>query len=315
MARVSIGLPVYNGERYLEDALKSIREQTFTDYELIISDNGSTDRTEEICRRYASIDPRIRYYREDVNRGATWNYNRLLDLTTAPYFKWAAHDDMIAPSYLEKCVEVLDRDPSVVVSHSDDQDIDAEGHPDESFRRGSHLPSFVRGMYDQPSLRFRRLMRDDHNVEQIFGVIRTDILKKTRLIQSYTDSDRTLLVELALYGKVHEVRERLFIHRHHPNTSVRANPVEKGWHMRAAWFDPALRGRVLWSRWRQLGEYLRMIALGPLSLKERILCLFWCAMFYRSKVKYLWREIVMGVGQEFQRRFGAQRAFQLSTNR
>ena len=311
MARVSIGLPVYNGERYLEDALKSICAQTFTDFELIISDNGSTDGTQEICRRYAAGDPRVRYYREETNRGATWNYNRLLDLATAPYFKWAAHDDMIAPTYLEKCVEVLDRDPSVVVSHSDDQDIDAEGHPDDSFRRGSHLPSYIRGMYDRPSIRYRRLMRDDHNVEQIFGVIRTDILRKTRLIQSYTDSDRTLLVELALYGKVHEVRERLFIHRHHPQTSVRANPVDKGWHMRAAWFDPALRGRVLWSRWRQLGEYLRLIAVGPISVKEKLWCLVWFAAHYRVKVPYLWRELVMGIKAEFQRRFGRREEYQV----
>ena len=98
--RVSIGLPVYNGENFLEFALDSILGQTFQDFELIISDNASTDATESICRRYAAKDSRIRYYRNPNNQGAAQNYNRVFALARGEYFKWAAHDDVCKPNYL-----------------------------------------------------------------------------------------------------------------------------------------------------------------------------------------------------------------------
>src|SRR4051794_27811047 len=78
--RVSIGLPVYNGEKYLAAAIESALRQTFGDLELIISDNGSTDGTREICERFAAEDPRVRYHQEVQNRGAVWNFNRVVQL-------------------------------------------------------------------------------------------------------------------------------------------------------------------------------------------------------------------------------------------
>jgi len=112
--KVSIGLPVYNGENYLRNALESILDQTFRDFEVIISDNASTDRTGEICREYAAKDPRIRYCRNDRNLGAAGNFNRAFELSSGEYFKWAAHDDVIERDFLSSCVSVLDEDPSVV---------------------------------------------------------------------------------------------------------------------------------------------------------------------------------------------------------
>ncbi len=116
--RVSIGLPVYNGENYLKDAIDSILSQTFTDFELIISDNASTDRTQDICQAYAVKDPRIRYYRIKQNQGAARNFNRVFELSLGGFFKWAAHDDIIASDYISKCVEVLDKDESIVLCNS-----------------------------------------------------------------------------------------------------------------------------------------------------------------------------------------------------
>ena len=95
--RVSIGLPVYNGDNYLAETLDSILAQTFTDFELIISDNGSTDRTEAICRRYAAQDHRVRYVRNPSNLGAARNYKRAFELARGEYFKWNGHDDPLAP--------------------------------------------------------------------------------------------------------------------------------------------------------------------------------------------------------------------------
>src|SRR5688572_7662493 len=113
--KVSIGLPVYNGENYLSQALDSLLGQTYSDFELIISDNGSTDRTQEICRAYAIKDRRVRYFRSATNRGAAWNFNNVFALSSGKYFKWAAHDDICAPEFLERCLEVLECDPGIVV--------------------------------------------------------------------------------------------------------------------------------------------------------------------------------------------------------
>ena len=116
--KVSIGLPVYNGEPFLSETIDAILAQTFKDFELIICDNASTDDTERICRRYAARDKRISYYRQHHNIGAAGNFNRVFNLSSGEYFKWAAHDDLIAPEYLARCVEILERDRSVVLCHS-----------------------------------------------------------------------------------------------------------------------------------------------------------------------------------------------------
>ena len=113
--RLSIGLPVFNGADYLEEALRSILAQTFTDFELVISDNASTDGTEDICRAYAMKDRRVKYHRNPKNIGATQNWYRVFDLSCGEYFASAAHDDLYAADYMEKCISVLDRDPSIIV--------------------------------------------------------------------------------------------------------------------------------------------------------------------------------------------------------
>src|SRR3546814_4612052 len=107
-------MPVYNGERYVASAIESLLAQDFEDFELIISDNGSTDRTEEICREFASRDPRIRYVREEENQGASWNFNRVFELARGEYFRWACHDDACEPTHLSRCVELLDESPPSV---------------------------------------------------------------------------------------------------------------------------------------------------------------------------------------------------------
>ena len=112
--KVSLGLPVYNGENFIAQAIESILAQTFTDFELIITDNGSTDRTPKICEAYAARDRRVAYSRNPENLGAAPNFNRAFALSSGRYFKWVAHDDLIAPEFLARCVKVLDNDPSVV---------------------------------------------------------------------------------------------------------------------------------------------------------------------------------------------------------
>jgi hypothetical protein len=124
---LSIGLFVYNGERFLEETLDSILSQTFTDFELIISDNASTDRTAEISQAYARADSRISYYRNEKNMGAGWNLRRVYELATGKYFKWAAADDLLEPEFLRRCVEALESDPGCVVAYARTKEIDANG--------------------------------------------------------------------------------------------------------------------------------------------------------------------------------------------
>src|SRR5262245_34908562 len=119
--RVSIGLPVYNGQQFLEETLNSILAQTYTDFELIISDNASTDRTSEIARAYVAKDARVRYHRNENNLGVAGNYNGVFSLASGEYFKWAPADDTCLPNYLARCVEILDLDSTVVLAYPQTQ--------------------------------------------------------------------------------------------------------------------------------------------------------------------------------------------------
>ncbi|MEA2093023.1 MAG: glycosyltransferase family 2 protein, partial [Pseudomonadota bacterium] len=210
-ARLGIGLPVYNGDNFLEEALESVLAQTFRDFELVISDNTSTDRTESICRAFAERDPRVKYYRNERNTGAAPNFNRVFELSDNEYFKWIAHDDVHDPGFLEQCIQILDRDPSVVLAYTRAISIDWEGTRMREW--GSH-PELGSG---KPHVRFRAslLPPTDPVPLPIFGVIRSAILRKTPLQAGFAGCDRALLSELCLYGRFHEVPEALFLQREH----------------------------------------------------------------------------------------------------
>lgn len=282
--RVSIGLPVYNGEDFLAEAIESVLNQTFTDWELIISDNASTDRTAEICQRYAECDGRVRYVRAASNRGAAWNYNRVVELARGEYFRWLAADDCLAPSLLEKSVFVLDSYPQVVVAFSWTQDIDEQGNFLEVKQ------STVGSDRAQPHERFRGLSTvvPWHNCEEVFGLIRTNLLRKSVMIDSYTDSDRTLLAQLGLYGPFYEIPEPLFRHRMHGNSSVVVNPDS---HDRAAWFDPQLRGKLVLPAWRQWYELFGVVRRSPVKGTERLRCYGEFLRWTKRRRKYLWGDL------------------------
>ena len=262
-AHVSIGLPVFNGDKYLEEALDSILSQTYPDFELIISDNASTDRTQEICRAYAMKDQRIRYYRNASNLGAAQNFNRVFELSSGEYFKWASHDDLCASEYLERCAGILDRRSDVVLCYPKTTIIDRDGEFVEEYFDGFHLDS------PKPHVRFRNLFRAPGLCNPVFGLIRASALRRTRLVGSYASSDRVLLGELALSGQFYEVPEFLFLRRGHPQRSLAANVTDSDI---AAWFDPSTRGQILLPRWRRLLEYLRAVRRAPLSWSERMRC-------------------------------------------
>lgn len=264
MPRLCVTLPIYNGENFGEQAIRSILAQTYTDFTLVISDNGSTDRTEEICRKYAAEDDRIIYHRHPRNMGAAYNFNFAFDQVgpDAEYFKWASHDDVLAPDYLKRCVEVLDAQPEVVLCHARTNLIDDKGAHIED----ENLPMEFES--PDPAKRFRDLSVLRHACFQVFGVIRTPVLARTPRIGNYVGSDRVLLCELALYGTFHEYPENLFSRRRHTSTSCSLPEREE----RVAWFDPDLRGAITWPNWRILRECVEATNRSPLSAAGKFNC-------------------------------------------
>lgn len=263
--RVSIGMPVYNGENFIKEALDSILAQTYKDFELIISDNTSTDRTEEICRAYAAKDQRIRYYRSDINRGLAWNFNRVFELATAEYFKWASHDDVCAPEYVERCVEVLDREHAVVLCYSKANTIDKQGKNKGIYTENLNL------RFPLPHQRLYQFLETFgwYHATQAFGLMRSDRLKKTLLMGNYPHADRVLLAELSLLGEFYEVPEYLFNRRVHPQVAQIANNT---YETLAIWFDPRNRGKIILPRWRRYFEYFRAVQRTELGLQEKVSC-------------------------------------------
>lgn len=267
---ISIGIPVYNGERYLKDALDSLLAQTFTDFELIISDNASTDRTQDICQAYLVKDNRIRYYRNEVNRGAAWNYNQVFHLSSGAYFKWAAHDDMVAPEFLEKCIQVLDQEPEVVLVYPGSLLFEADGRQKGSYFDGLDLRD------EAAHIRFRKFLARPGLCHAVFGVLRSATLRNTALIGNFPRSDRNLLGELSLSGKICELPDKLFYRRVHSQISTEENVTE---YQLAVWFDPAKRGKLVFPRWRRLLEYLQAIFRARINLLEKILSTLELARF------------------------------------
>lgn len=215
--RVSIGLPVYNGERYLDDTIKSVLSQDFNDFELIISDNASTDRTAEICRRHAAQDDRVRYFRNARNLGAGPNYDNCFHKARGVYFKWAAHDDCLAPAYLTKAVAALDAAPDAVLCTVGITEIGSDG---EVLR--TYANSFPGVSSPSAAVRFGAVIHARHQCEDFFGLYRRAALVGSGLHDNYSGSDRVLLAEMALRGPWVSVPDHLFLHREHEGRYTRA---------------------------------------------------------------------------------------------
>jgi len=261
---VSIGLPVYNGQRYIAKTIDSLLGQSFGDFELIISDNASTDRTEQICSEYAAGDKRIRYYRNEKNIGAAKNYNLTCELSRGKYFKWASHDDICAPEYLSRCMETFtSAAKNVVLCYPKATLIDENGRAISGYEDNMDLTMA------EPARRLSHLVKNLKKCNAIFGLIRSDTLRETRLIGSYFASDVNLLVELALRGRFFQIPENLFFRRKHPAMSRQAN---RTFREVTKWFDPSRQGRYDLRLTRLFVENLHSIIHSNLSWYDKFCC-------------------------------------------
>jgi glycosyltransferase involved in cell wall biosynthesis len=266
--KISIGLPVYNGEKYLRVALDSILLQDYTDFELIVSDNASSDSTQAICLEYAAKDDRIRYYRSEVNIGASGNFARVVNLARGEYFKWMAHDDVHLQGFLSSCSDVIDRAPDTVALVTPRSEIiDERG----VILRDAIPIESLDTRVPQPHRRIGDVFRNVFWAPAQFGLFRIDILKRTRLIQPFAASDYVFLTEVALLGEIWELPEILFQRRVHAGMSTTANKKPRELQ---AWFGPPETGlgRLVPSYFRLEFQYFRAINRMQFTLREQLLC-------------------------------------------
>ena len=271
--RLSIGMPVFNGEKYVRSAIESILAQTFQDFELIISDNASTDATQKICIEYVQKDKRVSYHRNKRNIGGPRNYNHLFELSSGEYFKWAAYDDILASEYLEKCVQVLDEDHSIVMCHSKVNRIEENGVLSGNYDEFTLLKTSSWKPYE----RFADMISPRNTCWAIHAVVRANSLARTPLHGDYIDADRNLLAEIALMGRVYEIPDHLFFRRDHPQAYTskyyQKPTLVCDYRKQLIWWTGETGKRLfVFPHWKNCLEYFKSVNRVSLKLSERIFC-------------------------------------------
>ena len=280
MNKVAIGLPVHNGGNFLAAAIESILAQTYGEFDLLISDNASIDGTEQICRAYAKRDARIRYMRRPKNVGAAANHNLLVRMADSPYFKWAAHDDVLAPGFLAACVDVLDRDPTVVLASPASMLID-------EFENALPYAAEIGGMIDRsgvcwpvmpekndglvakdPTVRFEAVMLNMVMCVEIFGLMRRSMLLRTPLQGPFCGANKVVLAQMSLLGRFWLGEETLFFRRCHAQQFSASNGA-----YRAMWFS-GRRDSLFTQQIRLLIAYCRTVFTTQLTARQRYSCLY-----------------------------------------
>jgi glycosyltransferase involved in cell wall biosynthesis len=261
--RVAVGLFVYNGERHIRAAIDSLLGQTMGDFVLDISDNASTDLTEEICRSYMAADSRVRYVRQPENRGLTANCNYVAQLSPdTEFFKWCAHDDVYGPTYLEQCVAELDNRPELVMCHSRTRYINEHGNEImRSFREQAFTD-------ERPWARLEQILLKTHDYTYSFALMRRSALNRIRPFLPVYASDAVVLSELAFQGPFGELPDHLFANRMHSNRATavvgpKGNPAV--W---AKWFGGSSRFPL----WHTLDALRRSISAAPLDAESKARC-------------------------------------------
>ncbi|ERR1700722_262625 len=264
---VSIGLPVYNGAKSLGRTVDSILSQDFKDFELVISDNASTDETRQICEAYATADQRVRYHHNEANIGVSPNHDRVFEFSRGKYFAWSAHDVEQLPGMLTRCVREMEASsPPVILAYPRCEQIDENGLP-----VGGEVAS-IASADPRPHRRLETVIENIGYVIQHFGLFASEALRKTRLNGSYASSDFVLTAELAMLGEIREIPEVLIRRRVESKGGTRAVLHDKkAW---ATWLNPKMKDRRFWLRIeeRLALEYIRSALSLPLRPMDKLAC-------------------------------------------
>lgn len=257
---VTVGIPVYNGERYLARTIESLLDQSFGDFELIVADNASTDGTRALCERFAALDSRVNYVRHPVNLGAPRNWNCLVHLARGEYFKWASANDCVARSMLARCVDVMSSSPEIALCYGHTLLVDEAGQPIELFEGDIDVSM------QQPSARFSAVCAGLTLNNAMCGLIRTSVLRKTGLDRLYPSGDMALMSELALYGTIRLLPEVLLHRRQTPGTfTSMLTPAQI-----QRVYDPKARNPMKLIRSRRHLDNFHSIARAPISFVEKL---------------------------------------------
>lgn len=299
--RVSVGIPVYNGEKFVATAIESVLDQTYTDFEVIISDNASEDGTGDICRSFAERDGRIAYQRNEHNLGASPNYRRVFEPARGEYFCWLPADEAMLPPFLERCVAVLDAEPDVVLAFGRYLMIH-DTDPPRPHEASMHCDLRQATAHERVAKLFgERIIGPNW---PIFGLFRTSALRTTGLIRPMIGADDMLTLEMALRGKLAQVPEHLYVLRTHAaawhrsrqrGTKGRWLGVETAW--AAHWFDTRKRQKVVFPHWRRTYEFARLMARSEEPPVERLRLLGLLPGYVARHWRRMAKELVLGVLQ------------------
>ncbi len=263
---VTIGVPVYNGARFLRPCLDSLLGQTFTDFTLLISDNASTDDTRAIAESYVAADPRVRYHRHPKNIGMYGNYEFQLRSADTRYVKVANADDFWAPTMIGDAVRQLENDPSIALCYPLMTKVDADGKPTEQYDFRLHL------MEDDAGTRFRRVLTEIQLINQLTGVMRTELIQKTLPLPTVTGFDRIVVAELSLYGKIFHLDEYHYFRRFHDQASSHLRNSEAH---QVAYVLPEGMKKLRYEAWRYNFGLVHRLARSPLGPAEKTKQMAW----------------------------------------
>lgn len=260
--KVIVGLPVYNGEEFLGAAIESHLSQSFGDFHLVISDNGSTDATPEICTAFANRDRRVKYWRSAENRGILWNHRRVFDAVTSPnqYFRWAAADDIMESGLLEAMVAMLDGHSDVEAVVPDTKNIDSDGKTIGTMARTLDLRS--PDAYE----RARQILLGRYQMVIAFGLFRASTLQEIRTRPDYIGWDFVFIWELALRGAMVQPVGPFLLRRFHPGAMSHVKTAKE---MRK-WVEPNSNAGMNFPHWTWAYERLRALLASPLSTRDRV---------------------------------------------
>lgn len=276
---LTIGIPVYNGARYVREAIEASLGQTDVDLEVVVADNASTDATAEICRDLASRDSRVRYVHFDEHLGVAGSYSRTFGLCTTDYFKWAASDDLFHPTFAAKALSVLRSRPDAVLCYSEAAVIDSSGR---RLRKDDYVLELDRV---PASTRFRRVVMAPpkrHGAHEQYGVIRSAALRRTGLMSTHVYGDRVLLAQLSLLGSFVRLPEVLFYNREHEGRSQRAGrrhsrpgskltkPLGAGPWPPSEFWDPRRTGRIVFPEWDLAGQYVKTAVHADVPVEDKL---------------------------------------------
>lgn len=280
-ATVAIGMPVYNGERWLRRSVESVLAQTRRDFVLVISDNASTDATERIGRELAALDPRVRYHRNPVNIGVFRNYDMALSLTRSIWFKWASCNDLCAPRHLQECIAALEASPDALLAYP--ATVLFTGEPE-----GGEPYAFDPDIREaDPVTRFRRVLSELKLNNAFNGVYRADALRKTSLNGEYMGSDIGVVAEIALAGSILRVPQPLFFRRMSADAASAARSAS-GQRDFFAGTGRDIHGTPVLDMHRQLSRAVRR---SPLDASDKLRAAFYLARRLWWSKRDVWSEI------------------------